>query len=152
MLREFRDFINRGNVVDLAVAVMVGSAFGAITNSLVADLITPIIGLVAQGTDFSNLAIVLKGGYSSVQEAIDAGAPVLRYGSFLNTVFNFLIVSAVLFLVVRAYNTLRRRFDRQEEKTPGPPPAPSRQEVLLSEIRDLLASQARGTGQSGSGG
>jgi large conductance mechanosensitive channel len=141
VFREFRDFINRGNVIDLALAVAVGGAFGAITQSLVRDVIMPPIGLVLQGQDFSHLGIVLNDAerYASVQEAIEAGAPVIRYGAFLNTVLNFLVVSLALFLVVRAYNQLRRRFERQDETTPGPPPAPSRQEVLLAEIRDLLA-------------
>ncbi|MEX2540958.1 MAG: large-conductance mechanosensitive channel protein MscL [Trueperaceae bacterium] len=143
MFREFRDFINRGNVIDLAVAVMIGAAFGAITQSLVRDIIMPPIGLLVEGRDFSRLGIVLSdaGRYATVQEAVDAGAPVIRYGAFLNTVLNFLVVAMVLFLVVRSYNQLRRRFVPREESTPGPPPAPSRQEVLLSEIRDLLAQR-----------
>ena len=102
MLKEFRDFINRGNVVDLAVAVMIGAAFGAITSSLVEDIITPVLGLVLQGTDFSNLVLVLARGYESAEAAIEAGAPVIRYGAFLNTVFNFLLVALVLFMVVRS--------------------------------------------------
>lgn len=144
MFREFRDFINRGNVIDLAVAVAVGGAFGAITQSLVRDIVMPPIGLLLQGHDFSHLGIVLSGAdqYSSVPDAIAAGAPVILYGAFLNTLLNFLVISLALFLVVRGYNQLRRRFDRQEEASPGPPPAPSRQEVLLSEIRDLLARRS----------
>lgn len=147
MLKDFRDFINRGNVIDLAVAVMVGGAFGSLTQSLVQDVIMPPIGLLVQGSDFSHLGIVLAGseGYGSVQEAIAAGAPVIRYGAFLNTLLNFLVVASVLFLVVRGYNQLRRSFARQEETTPGPPPAPSRQEVLLAEIRDLLARPTAGS-------
>jgi large conductance mechanosensitive channel len=143
MYREFRDFINRGNVIDLAVAVVVGTAFGAITQSLVRDIVMPPVGLILEGTDFSRLGVVLSDAqrYASVQEAVDAGAPVIRYGAFLNTVLNFLVVSLALFVAVRGYNQLRRRFDRQQETTPGPPPAPSRQEVLLAEIRDLLAQR-----------
>ena len=144
MLKEFRDFINRGNVVDLAVAVMIGAAFGAITSSLVEDIITPVLGLVLQGTDFSNLVLVLARGYESAEAAIEAGAPVIRYGAFLNTVFNFLLVALVLFMVVRSYNQLRRRFAREEEMAPEAPPAPSREEVILSDIRDLLAAQQQG--------
>jgi large conductance mechanosensitive channel len=144
MFREFRDFINRGNVIDLAVAVMVGAAFGAITQSLVRDIIMPPVGLILEGTDFSRLGVVLSDAdrYATVQEALEAGAPVIRYGVFLNTVLNFLVVSLVLFLTVRGYNQLRRRFERLEETSPGPPPAPSRQEVLLAEIRDLLAQRS----------
>lgn len=142
LMKEFRDFINRGNVIDLAVAVVIGGAFGAITQSLARDLFMPLVGLLLQGRDFSHLGIVLVPGYASVQAATEAGVPVIRYGAFLNAVLNFLVVSLVLFLVVRSYNSLRRRFDREEEATPGPPPAPSRQEVLLAEIRDLLAGRS----------
>jgi len=142
ILIEFRNFINRGNVIDLAVAVLIGGAFGAITQSLAQDVFMPVIGLLLQGRDFSHLGVVLVDGYATVQEAIEAGAPVIRYGSLLNTLINFLVVSLVLFGVVRGYNSLRTRFARQEEAQPGPPPAPSRQEVLLAEIRDLLAQGA----------
>ena len=146
MLKDFRDFINRGNVIDLAVAVAVGAAFGAITQSLVNDIVMPPVGLLLAGVDFNNMGIILTGAqnYSSVPEAVAAGAPVLRYGAFLTTLINFLVISLVMFLVVRSYNQLRRRFQRAEAITPGPPPAPSRQEVLLAEIRDLLAAQTSG--------
>lgn len=143
MLKDFRDFINRGNVIDLAVAVLVGAAFGSITQSLVNDVVMPPVGLLLGGVDFANLGVILTGGenYASVAEAVAAGAPVLRYGAFLNTIINFLVISLVMFMVVRSYNQLRRRFSRQEEATPGPPPAPSREEVLLAEIRDILAKR-----------
>lgn len=148
MLKDFRDFINRGNVVDLAVAVAVGTAFGRITNSLVNDVITPPLGLLMGGIDLSEFGVILGDGraYSSVSEALQAGVPVLRYGLFLNAVLNFLLVAAAMFLVVRGYNQLRRHFDRSEEESPGPPPAPSRQEVLLAEIRDLLKARQHDSG------
>src|SRR5690625_4433413 len=144
ILIEFRNFINRGNVIDLAVAVLIGGAFGAITQSLAQDVFMPVVGLLLQGRDFSHLGFVLVDGYSSVAEAMEAGAPVIRYGTLLNALINFLVVSLVLFGVVRGYNTLRTRFAKQEEAQPGPPPAPSRQEVLLAEIRDLLAQKTPG--------
>src|SRR5690625_2433605 len=139
ILIEFRNFINRGNVIDLAVAVLIGDAFGAITQSLAQDVFMPVIGLLLQRRDFSHLGGVLVDGYATVHEAIAAGAPVIRYGSLLHTLISFLVVSLVLFGGVRGYTSLRTRVARQEEAPPGRPPAPSRQEVLLAEIRDLLA-------------
>jgi large conductance mechanosensitive channel len=144
MLKEFRDFINRGNVLDLAVAVVIGTAFGAITSSLVDQVIMPIIGLIIGGVDFSNLGIILRGRelYSSVPEAVAAGAPVIQYGAFLNTVINFLIVAFAMFLVVKSFNEMKRRFEKKPEEAPAAPPEPTAEEKLLMEIRDLL--RARG--------
>jgi len=142
MLKEFRDFINRGNVLDLAVAVVIGGAFGAITASLVDQVIMPVIGLIVGGVDFSNLGIILRGRdlYSSVQEAVAAGAPVIQYGAFLNTVINFIVVAFAMFLVVKSFNEMRRRFERKQEEAP-PAPEPTAEERLLMEIRDLLAAR-----------
>lgn len=141
MLKEFRDFINRGNVLDLAVAVIIGGAFGAITNSLVNEVIMPIIGLILGGVDFSNLGIILKDRalYSSVPEAIAAGAPVIQYGAFLNTVINFLLIAWVLFLIVKAFNEMKRRTEKPA--APAAPAAPPADVQLLTEIRDLLAKR-----------
>ena len=109
MFREFREFIMRGNVLDLAVAVIIGAAFGKVITSAVGDLIMPPIGLLLGGVDFSNLFINLSGGaVASLDEARKAGAPVIAYGVFLNAVIDFLIVAAVIFLVVRAANRLQR--------------------------------------------
>ena len=109
MFREFREFIMRGNVLDLAVAVIIGAAFGKVITSAVSDLIMPPIGLLLSGVDFSNLFINLSGGaVASLDEARKAGAPVIAYGVFLNAVIDFLIVAAVIFLVVRAANRLQR--------------------------------------------
>lgn len=143
MLKEFRDFINRGNVLDLAVAVVIGTAFGAITSSLVDQVIMPIIGLIIGGVDFSNLGIILRGRelYSSVPEAVAAGAPVIQYGAFLNTVINFLIVAFAMFLVVKSFNEMKRRFEKKPEEAPAAPPEPTAEEKLLMEIRDLLAAR-----------
>jgi large conductance mechanosensitive channel len=138
MLKEYRDFINRGNVVDLAVAVIIGLAFGAVVNSLVNDIVMPPIGLLLGGVDFSNIFISLTGqSYPTLAAAKEAGAATLNIGVFLNAVINFLIVSFVIFLMVRQINQMKRA----EEAAPAPPPEPSAEEKLLAEIRDLLKEQ-----------
>ena len=118
MLREFRQFLLRGNVVDLAVAVVIGVAFTAIVNSLINDIIMPIIGLLIGGIDFAGLSVT-------------AGSAVIAYGNFVQAIVNFVVIGAVLFLVVRAVN----RLHKNQEAAPAEPPA---QERLLTEIRDLL--------------
>jgi large conductance mechanosensitive channel len=125
VLQEFRDFAMRGNVVDLAVGVVIGAAFGKITTSLVNDVIMPPLGLVLGGVDFSDKAVVLK------QAAGTAPAVTLKYGIFINTVIDFLIVAAAIFAVVKVMNSLRR----QQEAAPAPPSA---EVQLLTEIRDSL--------------
>lgn len=143
MWQEFRAFIQRGNVVDLAVAVVVGGAFGQVTTSLVQHVIMPPLGLLIGGVDFSSLGIVLRHGssYASVADAVAAGAPVLQIGAFLNTVVNFLIVSFAIFTVLRFYNRLLARFAPKPKVsppvTPTLPPVPP-DVALLTEIRDLL--------------
>ncbi len=139
MLKEFRDFINRGNVLDLAIAVVLGGAFGAITSSLVDQVIMPIVGLLVGGVDFSNLGIILRDRelYGSAAEAVAAGAPVIQYGAFLNTIINFLIVALAMFAVVKSFNEMRRRFERQVEEAPETVEL-TVEEKLLAEIRDLL--------------
>ncbi|HET7090604.1 MAG TPA: large-conductance mechanosensitive channel protein MscL [Anaerolineae bacterium] len=121
MLKEFRDFIARGNVIDLAVAVIIGVAFGAIISSLVNDILMPLIGLVLGGIDFTSLSI-------------QVGDAVVKYGNFIQAVVNFLIIAFVLFLIVRSYNKTQKK----EEKAPAPPPEPPAEVRLLGEIRDLL--------------
>lgn len=140
MLKEFREFIARGNVLDLAVAVVIGAAFGAITTSLVNQVIMPVIGVLVGGVDFSNLGIVLKGAgsYPSIKAAVAAGAPVIQYGAFLNTLVNFLIIAWALFMVVRAFNAMKRRLERPKPVEAAAPVVPA-EERLLTEIRDLLA-------------
>ena len=139
MLKEYRDFINRGNVVDLAVAVIIGLAFGAVVNSLVNDIVMPPIGLLLGGVDFSSIFISLTGqSYPSLVAAKEAGAATLNIGLFLNAVINFLIISFVVFLVVRQINKMKRA----EEAAPAPPPEPSAEEKLLAEIRDLLKERS----------
>jgi large conductance mechanosensitive channel len=137
MIQEFKKFVVRGNVLDLAVAVILGAAFGAIVTSLVNDIIMPPIGMLLGGVDFTNLFINLSGGsYASLAAAEEAGAAVIRYGVFLNTIINFLIVAFAIFLLVKAVNSLQKK----EKAAPAASPAPSAEEKLLTEIRDLLKS------------
>jgi large conductance mechanosensitive channel len=135
MLKEFRDFAMKGNVVDLAVGVIIGAAFGAIVTSLVGDIIMPLIGRVTGNLDFSNYFLPLtdKVNATNLADAKKQGA-VLAYGSFLTLVVNFLIVAFSLFVVIRVMNKLKRH----EEAKPAEPPKPSAEVVLLTEIRDLL--------------
>lgn len=135
MLNEFREFAMKGNVVDLAVGVIIGAAFGAIVTSLVGDIIMPIIGAATGGLDFSNYFTPLsaKVTATNLADAKKQGA-VLAYGNFLTLTINFIIIAFVLFLVIRAMNTLKRK----EETKPAEPPKPSAEVVLLTEIRDLL--------------
>lgn len=148
MLKEFREFIGRGNVLDLAVAVIIGAAFGAITSSLVNQVLMPVVGVLVGGVDFSNLGIVLRGAgsYASVKDAVAAGAPVIQYGAFLNTLINFLIIAWVLFMVVRAFNAMKRRAERPAPAAEAAPPPVPAEERLLAEIRDLLAGQGTPSG------
>ena len=143
MLKEFQEFINRGNVLDLAVAVIIGGAFGKITTSLVDQVIMPVIGLIIGGVDFSSLGFVLRDRelYASVPDAVAAGAPVIQLGAFLNTVINFLLIAIVLFFIVRAFNDVRKRMERKEAVEEAAPAAPAEDIVLLTEIRDLLRKQ-----------
>jgi large conductance mechanosensitive channel len=123
MLKEFRDFINRGNVMDLAVAVIIGAAFGAIVTSLVNDIIMPIIGVIIGGINFTGLALTV-------------GNASITYGNFIQAVINFLIIAFVIFLLVRTLNNMQKRFAREAKAAP-PPEAPADVQ-LLAEIRDLL--------------
>jgi len=140
MLKEFKDFAMRGNVVDMAVGIIIGAAFGGIVASFVGDVLMPIIGLFLGGVDFSNKFLLLKDGatagpYASLAAAKAAGAVTVAYGVLINTVVNFLIVAFALFLVIKAMNATKR----QQAAAPAPPPAPSKEVTLLTEIRDLLA-------------
>lgn len=139
MLKEFRDFIAKGNAMDMAVGIIIGAAFTAIVGSVVDDLINPIIGLVTGGIDFSNLFFVLsgEGDYPSLSAARDAGAAVFAYGAFITAVINFLIIAFVVFMLVRYVNKIKNMAVKAEEPAPAAPAAPT-QEDLLVEIRDLL--------------
>ena len=142
MLKEFRDFVMRGNVVDLAVAVIIGAAFGAIVQSMVNDLIMPVVGAITGGVDFTNYFTPMSSKVTAtgLAEAKKQGA-VLAWGNFLQVTVNFLIIAAVLFLVVRSMNALKTRVVPLQPK--GEPPKPA-DIMLLEEIRDLLARRADG--------
>ncbi len=139
MLKEFREFAMKGNVVDLAVAVIIGAAFGAIVTSLVGDVIMPVIGAVTGGLDFSNYFVPLsaKVTAANLADAKKQGA-VLAYGNFITLTFNFIIIAFVLFIVIR----LMTRFKRTEAAKPAEPPKPSAEVGLLTEIRDLLKTKS----------
>jgi large conductance mechanosensitive channel len=138
MLKEFREFAMKGNVVDLAIGVIIGAAFGRIVESLVGDIFMPIIGAVTGGLDFSNYFVALSKAVTanSLVEAKKQGA-VIAWGNFFTVAINFMIIAWVLFLLVKAINQVKRR----DEAKPAAPPAPPRQEILLTEIRDLLAKR-----------
>ncbi len=142
MLNEFKDFIARGNVMDMAVGIIIGAAFTAIVTSLVGDLIEPIIGLVMGGVDFSNYFITLDGGeYATLAAAADAGAATFNYGNFITALINFLIIAFVVFMLVKAVNKVKEAAEGEPEAEEEAPAGPT-QEELLAQIRDLLAKQA----------
>ena len=128
MMTEFRDFAMRGNVVDMAVGIVIGGAFGKIVSSFVADVLMPPIGLALGGVDFSDLALTLK------EASGDVAAVTLNYGAFIQTVIDFIIIAFAIFMVVKAMNNLKKK----EEAAPPPPPKPSEEVTLLTEIRDLM--------------
>lgn len=135
VLKEFKEFAMKGNVVDMAVGVIIGGAFGKIVGSLVNDVIMPPIGKLLGGVDFSSLFIDMSGAnYATLAEAQKAGAATINYGVFLNTIINFIIVAFCLFMVIKGMNTLKKK----EAAAPGVPVVAPRNEILLEEIRDLL--------------
>lgn len=138
MLKEFREFAIKGNMVDLAIGIIIGAAFSGLVNSLVNDIIMPVIGILTGGFDFSNLYWQLAGEPQPTLEAARTAGATIAYGNFITLVINFLIVAWVLFLLVKAMNRLRRK----QEAVAPPPPTPPREEMLLTEIRDLLATGA----------
>lgn len=131
MISEFKDFAMRGNVVDMAVGIVIGGAFGKIVSSFVADVLMPPIGLLLGNVDFSDLAITLQ------DATPESAAVLLKYGVFINTVIDFTIIAFAIFLVVKGMNSLKKK----EEAAPAAPPAPSKEEVLLTEIRDALRAR-----------
>lgn len=134
-LHEFKEFAMRGNMIDMAVGIIVGAAFGKIVSSLVADIIMPPLGLLIGGVDFTDLAITLK------KATEDAPAVVLRYGTFIQTVFDFVIVAFAIFMLVKGVNSLKRK-QSAKQAAAVTPPAPTAEEKLLTEIRDLLKNEA----------
>ena len=142
MLNEFKDFIAKGNVMDLAVGIIIGAAFTAIVSSLVGDLINPIIGLILGGVDFSNMYVVLSGSENvpanaGLQVARDAGAAVFAYGAFITAVINFLIIAFVVFMLVKAVNAIKSKAEKPDDVAPEVNTGPSELDVLI-EIRDQL--------------
>ena len=143
MLREFKEFAMRGNVLDMAVGIIIGAAFGTIVNSLVNDLIMPPVGLALGGVDFTNLFVTLRDGtkaagpYASLADAKAAGAVTLNYGVFANSIVSFLIVAVAIFMLVKGANSLKE----EQAAAPADPPAPTKDQVLLTEIRDLLKTK-----------
>lgn len=141
ILKEFREFAVKGNMVDMAVGIMIGAAFGAVVNSVVKDIFTPLIAAIFKAPDFANQFIVLRNPngaqFDTVEGAVEAGATVLSYGVFLNALISFLIIAFVLFMVVKGINRLRAK-EEAKEAAPPPPPGPTREEELLMEIRDAL--------------
>jgi len=138
MLNEFKEFALRGNVVDMAVGIVIGAAFSTIVKSLVDDIIMPPIGVITGGVDFSNIFIALNGqDYPSLAAARQAGAPTINIGVFINNCISFLIVAFALFMAVKAMNRLRRK----QEEAPQTEPPPSREVQLLEDIRDALVKR-----------
>ena len=144
-LGEFKTFIARGNVMDMAVGVIIGGAFGKISTSLVNDVIMPIISVLTGGVDFSNWKIVLKAAVAGADGAIDTSTEIaIRYGAFLATILDFLIIAFAVFLMIKTINGFHDKMKKQEEAVPAEesaPPEPSNEEKLLTEIRDLLKAQ-----------
>ena len=131
MVKEFKEFAMRGNVIDMAVGIVIGAAFGKIVSSFVNDVLMPPLGMLLGGVDFSDLMITLK------EAAGEAPAVVLKYGVFINTVIDFLIIAFAIFIVIKGMNTLKKK----QEEAPAAPPQPSKEEMLLTEIRDVLKSR-----------
>lgn len=133
-MNEFKKFINKGNVIEMAVGLIMATYFGAIVKSLVNDVIMPPIGMLLGGVDFSALKIVIQ----PANEAESVAEVALNYGAFINTIITFLLVAFAIFLVVRFYNRIKERFEQKEIEAPPTPKKPSKEEELLAEIRDLL--------------
>jgi len=135
MLKEFKDFAMRGNVVDMAVGIVIGGAFGKIVASFVADVIMPPLGLIIGGVDFTELKITLKDAVVDSAGAVTTEAVAINYGSFVQTAVDFVIIAFAIFMVIKAMNSMKKK---EEAAPPPPPPGPTKEEVLLTEIRDLL--------------
>ena len=137
MLKEFKEFINRGNVMDMAVGLILALYFGAIVKSLVSDVIMPPVGQLLGGVSFTEMAYTLQEAVLAADGTVDTAAVEIRYGAFIDTIITFLIVAFAIFMVVKQVNRLKKK----KEEAPAAPPAPSKEEVLLTEIRDLLKKQ-----------
>jgi large conductance mechanosensitive channel len=133
IFKEFKEFINRGSVMDLAVAVIIGAAFGKIVTSLVNDIVMPVIGLILGGMNLTAQKVVIRAATDTVPEA------ALTYGNFIQALIDFLLVALVIFLLVKTLNTVSTRLKKKQEVVPPPPPVPTKEELLLTDIRNLLA-------------
>lgn len=144
MFKEFKAFIARGNVIDMAVGIIMGAAFTAIVNSMVGDLIMPVIGVLTSGVDFADKFVALDGNsYANLKAAKDAGVSVVSYGIFINAVINFVIISFVVFMLVKGVNKIKDAAEKEEKaKKEAAPAAPPADVVLLTEIRDILKKSA----------
>lgn len=131
IMKEFKAFAMRGNVVDMAVGIIIGGAFGKIVSSLVNDIIMPPIGVLIGGVSFTDLAITIKAATA------DSPAVTINYGNFVQVIFDFLIIAAAIFTLIKVMNSLKKK----EEEAPAAPPAPSKEETLLAEIRDILKNK-----------
>jgi large conductance mechanosensitive channel len=145
MLKEFKEFAMRGNVVDMAVGIVIGAAFGTIVKSFVDDVLMPPIGVLLGNVDFSNLFAIIKEGavaapYATLEAAKAAGAVTLNYGAFVNTIISFVIIAFAVFLVIKGINNLQKQEEDKEET----PPQPTEDQQLLTEIRDILKASKRG--------
>ena len=142
MLKEFKEFAIKGNVVDMGVGIVIGAAFTSIVTSFVQDIVNPIIGLFTGGIDFSGLFVNLSGqDVVSAAKAKEDGLAVITYGNFINALVSFLIVAWVLFLIIKGVNNLKKMAEEEKPAEPETPPEPSNEEKLLGEIRDLLAAR-----------
>ncbi|MEQ8325292.1 MAG: large-conductance mechanosensitive channel protein MscL [Vicingaceae bacterium] len=139
-MKEFKEFISRGNVLDMAVGLILATYFGAIVKSLVNDILMPPIGMILGGVDFNELKLVVQAEVlESAQGAADGSPEVaIAYGTFINTIITFIIVAYAIFMVVKVYNRMKAKMEKKEEEAPAAIPEPTKEEVLLTEIRDLL--------------
>lgn len=139
-MNEFKKFISKGNVMEMAVGLIMATYFGAIVKSLVNDIIMPPIGKMLGGIDFAELKIVIQEAVKETAEGAGDGIEevAIKYGAFINTIITFFIVAFAIFMVVKAYNNMKERLEKKEEEAPAAPPEPSKEELLLTEIRDLL--------------
>jgi large conductance mechanosensitive channel len=144
MIKEFKTFISKGNVVEMAVGLIMALYFGAIVKSLVNDIIMPPVGILLGGVDFNDLKVIIKEGVAAVTDAsggiivAEVKEVAINYGIFINTILTFIIVAFAIFILVKGYNNMKANMEKKKEEEPAAPPAPSKEEVLLTEIRDLL--------------
>lgn len=141
LLQEFKEFALRGNVVDMAVGVVVGGAFGKIVSSLVADVVMPVVGVFTGGVDFNELKYVIQPGVAEAEGVAAVPEVAIRYGAFINTAIDFAIIAMAIFVAIKAMNAAQKHFEEEKEKEPEAPKEPTEDVVLLREIRDSLAKQ-----------